>query len=206
MIMTVSRETLVAWTVVATVVGAAVTGCDAAKKATPSPSASSSSTSATSSAAAIPPVANSTDYTALLMKPNDIGGDFNAPNPPTLNPSDSTGVAQTFANPDNSRHIVDTILIFADSAAAAATIENTKAYYAGRVTGVWQPVDVGVGGTTISGTSPDKAQAITALVFAEGKAIVNMEFNSAANDPIDPAIAADIGRKQDAVVKSGLPG
>ena len=58
----------------------------------------------------------------------------------------------------------------------------------------------------ISGTSPDNSQAITVLLFTEGRALVNLEFDSAPNDPIDPDIATDIGRKQDAAIKKGLPG
>jgi hypothetical protein len=44
------------------------------------------------------------------------------------------------------------------------------------------------------------------LLFNEGKALVNLEFDSSPNDPIDPGVATDIGRKQDAAIKSGLPG
>ncbi|WP_241520441.1 hypothetical protein [Mycobacterium paraense] len=146
------------------------------------------------------------DYSSLLIKPSDIGGDFKSPQPPVLNPNNATGVAQLFANPDNSRRIGDTILIVADPAVAKAAIENTKANYAGKVSGTWQPVDVGSNGFMISGNSPDNSQAVTVLLFSEGKAVVNIEFDSAPNDPIDPAIAIDVGRKQDAAIKSGLPG
>ncbi len=43
------------------------------------------------------------------------------------------------------------------------------------------------------------------LLFTEGKALVNLEFDSAPSDPIDTDIAKDIGRKQDAAIKKGLP-
>lgn len=43
------------------------------------------------------------------------------------------------------------------------------------------------------------------LLFTEGKALVNLEFDGAPSDPIDPAVAMDIGRKQDAAIKNGLP-
>jgi hypothetical protein len=122
-----------------------------------------------------------------------------------LNPNNAAGVAQLFANADNSRRIGDTILIVADPAAAVAGLENTKTNYAGRVTGTWQPVNVGSNGAMISGTSPDNSQAVTVLLFTEGKALVNLEFDSAPNDPIDAAVATDVGRKQDAAIKSGLP-
>jgi len=57
----------------------------------------------------------------------------------------------------------------------------------------------------ISGNSPDNSQSVAVLLFSEGKALVNLEFDGAPNDPVDPGIATDIGRKQDAAIKSGLP-
>lgn len=200
----------VAGLIVATVaVGSAVTGCGSSNKASsPSSSATSSSsatTSAGSSAVAPPSPGQPTDYSALLIKPSDIGGDLTAPQPPVLNPNNAPGVAQLFASADNSRRIGDTILIVADPAVAPAALDNTKANYAGKVSGTWQPVDVGSNGAMISGTSPDNSQAVTVLMFSEGKALVNLEFDSAPNDPIDPGVATDIGRKQDAAIKKGLP-
>ncbi|EFG76985.1 hypothetical protein HMPREF0591_3126 [Mycobacterium parascrofulaceum ATCC BAA-614] len=58
----------------------------------------------------------------------------------------------------------------------------------------------------ISGTSPDNSQAVSVLLFSEGRALANLEFDSAPGDPIDPAVVTDIGRKQDAAIKKGLPG
>ena len=112
---------------------------------------------------------------------------------------------QLFAIGDKTRRIWDTILILADPARAVAELDNTKTNYAGKVNGTWQPVDVGSNGAMISGTSPDNSQAVTVLLFTEGKALVNLEFDSAPNDPIDPGVATDIGRKQDAAIKKGLP-
>ncbi len=141
----------------------------------------------------------------MLIRPSDIGGDFSTPQAPVLNPNNVTGAAQLFANADESRRIGDTILILDDPTAAKAAIENTKTNYAGKVSGTWQPVDIGSNGFMISGNSPDNSQAVTVVLFSEGKAVVNIEFDSAANDPIDPGIAKDIGRKQDAAIKNGLP-
>ncbi len=122
------------------------------------------------------------------------------------NPNGAAGVEVLFANPDNSRRIGDTISIVADPAAAETGLDNTKDSYAGKVTGTWQPADVGSNGAMISGTSSDKSRAVTVLLFTEGKALVKLEFAGAANDPIDPGVATDIGRKQDAAIKHGLPG
>jgi hypothetical protein len=195
--MLLARVTVAGWAVIALVVGAVSTGCSASKTSSPSPSAASSG--------AADPSAQPAGYSSLLIKASDIGGDLSAPQPPVLNPNGAAGVAQLFANPDNSRRIGDTILIVADPATAAEGLENTKTNYAGKVNGSWQPVDVGSNGALISGTSPDNSQAISVLLFTEGKALVNLEFDSAPNDPIDVDIAKDIGRKQDTAVKKGLP-
>jgi hypothetical protein len=191
-------------------VGATSTGCSTGNKSAAPPSAGSTPSGATSanSAPSSPSSgasAQPTDYSHLLIKASDIGGDLSAPQPPVVNPNGAVGVAQLFANPDNSRRIGDTILIVADPAVAAAGLENTKANYAGKVSGSWQSVDVGSNGALISGTSPDNAQAISVLLFTEGKALVNLEFDSVPSDPIDADIAKDIGRKQDTAIKKGLP-
>jgi hypothetical protein len=123
-----------------------------------------------------------------------------------LNPNDAPGVAQLFTNGDNSRRIGVTILILADPVAAAGGVENTKENYAGKVTGTWQPVDVGSNGAMISGTLQDNSQAVTVVLFTEGRTLVDVEFDSAPNDPVNPATATDIARKQAAAIKNGLPG
>ncbi len=142
----------------------------------------------------------------MLIQPNDLGGDFTAPDPPVLNFNNTTGVAQLFVNADKSRRIGDTILIVDDPAVAAAGLENTKTNYAKKVTGTWQPVDVGSNGAMISGTSPDNSQSITVLLFTEGARSSTWNSTAAPGDPIDPGLATDIGRKQDAAVKNGLHG
>jgi hypothetical protein len=204
--MELARVTVAGCAVATLVVGAVSTGCSTGNKtAAPPSSAPSSNSAASSTGSGTAAPAQPTDYTSLLIKASDIGGDLSAPQPPVLNPNGAAGVAQLFANPDNSRRIGDTILIVADPATAAAGLDNTKTNYAGKVSGAWQPVDVGSNGALISGTSPDNSQAITVLLFTEGKALVNMEFDSAPTDPIDADIAKDIGRKQDAAIKKGLP-
>lgn len=204
--MEVVRTGVAGWAVATIVVTLA--GCGNSNNASPTSSMTSSNSAApsTSSSVAGPSPGQSTDYSALLIKPADIGGDLTAPQPPVLNPNNAPGVAQLFASADNSRRVGDSILIVADPATAAAGIENTKANYGGKVNGAWQPVDVGSNGTMISGMSPDNTQAVTVLLFSEGRALVDLEFDSAPGDPIDPAMAIDIGRKQDAAIKKGLPG
>ena len=214
--MALARVTVAGWAAVTLVVGAATTGCGhhaaspwdrppatfSSSSSSPSAAASSAGPSATTS----PSPAQPTDYSSLLIKASDIGADFNAPQPPVLLPNNAAGVAQLFANADNSRRIGITIAIVADPASAAVGVENTKANYAGKVSVTWQPVDVGSNGAIISGSAPDNSQAVTVLLFTEGRALANLEFDSAPNDPIDAAAALDVGRKQDAAIKNGLPG
>ena len=205
--MELARITVAGWAVATVVVGAAATGCgNDHETSSPSTSTTSAASSTGSGGVTSPSPGQATDYSNLLIKPSDIGGDFTTPQPPVLNPNNAPGVAQLFANADNSRRIGDTILIVADPAVAAAGLDNTKANYAGKVSGTWQPIDIGTHGAIISGNSPGNSQAITVLLFTQGKALVNLEFDSAPNDPIDPGVATDIGRKQAAAIKSGLPG
>ena len=188
------------------VAASAVAACSGDKAAAPSPPGPSGATSSAGSGTVTSPSAGQPlDYSGLLIQPGDLGGDFTAPQPPVLNPNNSAGVAQLFVNADNSRRIGDTILIVADPAAAVAGVDNSKANYASKVTGTWQPVDVGSNGAMISGIAKDNSQAITVLLFTEGKALVNLEFDSTPTDPIDAGVAADIGRKQDAAIRNGLP-
>jgi hypothetical protein len=207
--MELARISVAGWAVATMVAGTVVAGCGNDHETSSPSSSTTSSGAATPSngpgAVTSPSPGQPTDYSSLLIKPSDIGGDFTAPQPPVLNPNNAAGVAQLFANPDNSRRIGVSILILADPAVAKTGIDNTKTNYAGKVTGTWQPVDIGSNGAMISGNSPDNSQAVTVLLFSEGKALVNLEFDSAPNDPFDPGVATDVGRKQDAAIKSGLP-
>jgi len=206
--MALAPKTSVAWAIATIVLGGAGTGCGGPDKAPAQSSSSASASSAASStgstAAGGPSMVGSSDYSALLMKPSDVGGDFNPSQPPVLNPDGADGVEVLFVNPDNTRRIGDTISILADPAAAAARLDGVRNDYLSRVSGTWQPAEVGSNGSMISGTTPDNSQALTVLLFTEGKALVKLEFAGAANDPIDAAVATDIGRKQDTAVKNGL--
>lgn len=203
--MDVDRIGVAGWAVAIVVVAAASTGCGGAGKPSSAP-ASSAPASTSSSSVTGPPSGQPSDYGFLLIKPNDVGDGLTAPQSPMLNPNNAPGVAQLFANGDSSRRLWDTIVIAADPPAAAAELASTQGSYNGKVSGSWQPLAVGANGVTISGTSPDNSQAMTVLAFTEGKALVTLEFDSPPDEPFDPAVALDIGRKQDAAVKKGLAG
>jgi hypothetical protein len=190
------------------VVGVSVVGCASNKSSTTSSSGSATSAgsnSATSSSGS----AAAADYTALLIKASDITlpGDTFTGQPPIQNPNGQPGVAQIFGNQNDTRHIGDTILILPDADQAVSELDQEKAALGNMVTGgTPAPAPVGTGGTMVSGTAPEGSKAVTVLLFTEGKAFVNLEFDSPLNDPVPPQFFTDVGQKQDTAIKNGLHG
>ena len=64
------------------------------------------------------------------------------------------------------------------------------------------------GGTMAVGTTqrPEGPKSKGSVIFTEGKTFVDIEFESAAGDPLPPDFVLDVARKQDAAIKAGLPG
>jgi hypothetical protein len=189
--------------VTALVTGVALSGCAAHTSTTSSPSPSSK---------ARPPA----DYNALLIRASDITqpADFftNAPatgfnvDAPTLNPNGKPGVAGVFKSQDNSRQITDTVLVLADASAAKSALDNAVAGIGNLLAfPTPQPFPVGANGTMYSGLSRDQTKTVTIVMFTQGKAFATLEFDGAPNDPVDTNFLNDVGQKQDAVIKVGLP-
>jgi hypothetical protein len=196
------------------VVGVAVTGCGSNKSSSPSSSTSSTSSSASTtpaSSSATPTsssgAAQPSDYSGLLIKPADIvvpGETFTLTQTlPVLNPAGAEGV---FTNQGASRKIDDTIYVYPDAGAASAALDQSaKAIQELSVKAPTTPADVGTGGQMALGPSPDGSKSKAIVMFTEGKAFTVLEFESPPNDPVPPDFALDLGRKQDAAIKSGLP-
>jgi hypothetical protein len=191
-------------------VGVTVAGCNSGSKSSTAPSGSAASTttsSTSSSSASSSAQAQPADYTGLLIKATDI----NAPeiftaSPPMQNPNGKAGVATTFSNPDGSHVIGDTILILPDPSAAASALDSAKAALGGAVSGTPGPADVGTGGTTVSGNSPDGSKSVTVVLFTEGSAFTTLEFDGPPNAAVPPDFVTDVSQKQVAAIKNGLPG
>ena len=144
----------------------------------------------------------------LLIKASDVGPDYRVQGAPTSNRNGAQPGAQAFfIDPGAHRAIADVITIFPDPAAAAAqTASQSFDQLSKDVPGVKdEPIDVGTNGRLIQGVSPNQ-KATIALVFSEGGASVYMRFRSSVDDPTPTEEALDIARKQDAAIKSGLPG
>jgi hypothetical protein len=168
-----------------------------------SSSASPASSSAMSSAAAQP-----ADYSALLIKGTDlVAPEVFTASAPTQNPNGQPGVATAFSNPDGSHVVGDTILILADPAAASSALEAAKGTLGHNVTGgTPAPMNVGTGGTSVSGNSPDGTKSVTVVLFTEGKAFVTLEFDGPAGADAPPDFVTDVSQKQAAAIKNGLKG
>jgi hypothetical protein len=192
---------------VATVLtGMSLVGCNSNSKSSTvtsgSPTPTTSASPASSSAQAQP-----ADYTRLLIDAKDISAPENfTASPPIRNPNGQPGVATTFSNPDGTHTIGDTILILPDPAAAASAVDSAKAAQGSSVNGKPVPIDIGTGGTSISGNSPDGSKGVTVLLFTEGKAFVTLEFDGPPDALVPPDFATDVGRNQDTAIKNGLVG
>jgi hypothetical protein len=202
-------QTMVSGLAAVAMLAVSVAGCGS--KPTPSTSTSGSATSATSSgssAATSSASAQPSDYARLLIQASDINAPepFNA-SPPTNNPNGQPGVATTFSTQDGSHVIRDTIQVLADPAAATNALNSAKA---GQGNTIKDPQtdssNVGTGGTTLSGNSPDGSKGVTILLFTEGRALVTLEFEGPPGMLPPPDFVLDTGQKQDAAVKKGLGG
>lgn len=190
------------------------TGCgkEEKKSSSTSSSSSSSSTSATSSSSATstssssaPPSGSAplADYSNLLISADDIGADTTLA-PPQQNPGGVAGVAVTFSNNSKTHTIDDLLVVFTDAASAAQEAKNRPPALAKYVTGTPQPFDVGTNGVMVVGPSPDNTKSVTYVVFAEGKVVVDLEFDSGPNDAAPQDFVLNVAKKQDEAVKSRM--
>lgn len=184
---------------------ASVAGCSSGAKS--SSARPSSTTSVAGTSVSTPTTAQPSDYSGLLIQASDI----NAPEPftatpPINNPNGQPGVTTTFSNQDRTHVIVDSIQILSDPAAAVRALKAAKATTNGYVHGVPEPIAIGTNGTTISGPSPDGAKGVTVLMFTEGRAFAEVEFDGPPDSLVPTDFVTDVGQKQDAAIKKGLAG
>lgn len=198
------------------VVGVAVTGCASNNSSTPSSSAKSSASSSASTSSAAPTssggAAQPTDYSNLLIKGTDItaaGDSFKLVQ--TVAVPTPAGASGLFMNQAGTRSIDDTVSVYPNAGAAAQSRDVAVKAIGDPDLGVRggspTPVDVGNGGTMAVGTTmkTDGPRSKASLMFAEGRAFVDIEFESPSGDSVPPDFVLDVARKQDAAIKAGLP-
>jgi hypothetical protein len=187
--------------------GMSVVSCSNNSTSSTATSGSATSTATSHSLAPTSAQAQPTDYTRLLIEASDINApeSFTA-SAPIQNPNGQVGVATTFSNQDRSHVIYDSILILPDAAAAASALDSKKAALDGSVHGTPAPIGIGTGGTTVSGPSPDGSKGVTVLLFTEGKAFAELEFDGPPDALVPPDFVSDVGQKQDRAIKNGLGG
>ena len=166
----------------------------------------STTTKPAASSAAVSAKAAETDFAALVIKPEDIPiPGFAQKTSTPLSESGAKGIAVLFATADDTRQVGDTILVLPDEAAASSAMQAAVTASTGQVTGgTATPVQVGDGGTVVSGSQNGKASTI--LLFQQGTAFVVLQFDSAPNDPVPADLVTAVGQKQAAAIKSGLAG
>jgi hypothetical protein len=195
----------------ALMVGVAATGCGDNKSSSPSSTTSSATKSPTTTSSAPPASsgapAQPSDYSNLLIKPSDIvvpGDTFTLTQ--TLPVPNPAGIEGLFMNQGASRKVDDTIYVYPDAGQASQALDQSaKGIQELSVKAPPTPADVGTGGQMAVGPSPDGSKSKAIVMFTEGKVFTVVEFESPPNDPVAPDFVLDVGKKQDAAIKSGMP-
>jgi hypothetical protein len=192
--MRIPPPVIAAMAIAATMVGVSAAGCSTGSKpSTPPQGATTTKRPAIS------------DYTTLLIKAGDIKApDAFTAGPATKDPNGQQGATVTFTDADHSHSIVDTIAILPDIEAAASALDSAKATHRETLQAKSLRVEVGVGGVTVTGLSPDHSKGVTMLLFTEGKALVTMEFDGPSFALAPQEFVTDVGQKQDEVIKQAL--
>jgi hypothetical protein len=185
----------------AALLAVSLTACTSSKASTKTNS-STPQTSASRAPSTNASSATNTDYTSLLIGAADIPVPGVTEGTPAAPPG-GTGASVAFTA-SGGRGLGDTIVVLPSAAAAQTAAQASVTAAKQQVTGaVATDAPIGGGGTAIRGTTSDGAVAI--LVFTEGKAMIVLEFTSAASDPVPTEIIQQVATAQDAKVKAGLP-
>ncbi len=168
----------------------------------PAPTLPAFATSSTTSSTTAAPAA--ADYRDLLLTAGDLtdADDTFVERSRESSPDGHAGASAFFVNEQDTRAIIDTVLIYPDDAAAAAALQqavNTR-----KVSGDPQPMGVGQGGVVIRGTRPDEDKAVTLLLFTAGPALVRLEFQSADGDVTTDPFVTRVGKMQQIALRVGL--
>ncbi|ORB18371.1 hypothetical protein BST36_23840 [Mycolicibacterium moriokaense] len=148
------------------------------------------------------------DYSRLLLQPGDLSDaeDTFAVRSTSANPGGLPGASALFVNEEDTRAIIDTVVIYPDAATASTTLRQALPNIDKAVVGATPtPAPVGTDGTMAVGTSPDGSKSATLLLFTLGPALVRLEFQSALGDATTDDFVVKIGKMQEIALRTGLP-
>ncbi len=149
--------------------------------------------------------ASADDYTVLVVDPNAAFDTLAyVAGPVTVNPAGQPGAAKTYTHRDG-RTITGTIWVLPDPAAATAAVAAAQSA-AGITNPKSEPIQVGTGGTFISGTSADGSQALGLVTFTQEGTASAIALVGPANDPPDAILATDLAMAQDTLIKNQAGG
>lgn len=150
--------------------------------------------------------ADPADYSGVLVNPNEVTDStaYSAA-APVQNPNNQQGVSAVYSHRDGTRRITETVLVLPDAAAATTAMNASKGEAANRIANEkTQPVQVGTGGTLLTGSSPDGSQSVSVLLFTQGNAAATIQFDGPPADPAPTELVVELGEKQDAAIQNTL--
>jgi len=151
--------------------------------------------------------AGSEDFRHLLLAPADLSDAEDTFNERSKDsqPNGNPGASAFFVNDEDNRAVSDTFLVYPDAATATATLKQAAATLPTLVAGGSPtPLAVGTDGVVISGSIPDEDKAVTLVFFTEGRALVRLEFQSAAGDPTTDQFVTNVAKMQQIALRVGL--
>lgn len=149
-----------------------------------------------------------TDYEYLLLQAEDLSDseDTFAERSTDNTPNGVPGASTLFVNADDTRAISVTVAAYPGAPTAEATLREAVATSDTVLTGGEpQPLGVGTGGTSIKGTSPDGAKAVTLVLFTHDNVLARLQFDSAPDDPATDQFVSEIAKMQQVALRVGIP-
>ena len=177
---------------------ASATTTSSAAAASPTASASASASAPESSAAA------DGNLASVLIPASDIPiPGFTRSTP--VGTQQGKGASAIYTQAAAQRTIGDTVVVLGTSAQAkTAAMASVSAAKAQITSAQVSSAPIGDGGTAIRGTA--STGEVAALVWTEGRALIVLEFQSPSGDPVPTSVIQTVATKQDAKVKTGVPG
>ncbi|MCW2631480.1 MAG: hypothetical protein JWR88_442, partial [Pseudonocardia sp.] len=144
------------------------------------------------------------DVNSLIIDASDIPiAGFTKTKTQPIQQGPATGVGVQFTNADRTRQLGDTVALLPDATTTKLAVQGAFSAAPGQIGGA-AGVPVQVGETAMIYTGTVSGQAVTVLVFQQGRALVTIEFVSAPTDPVPPDVVTTVGQKQADKIKAGV--